>query len=80
MSLSPSPNVPDAQESYHYAETGTPRWVVFSIVLLFLAAGALGYFSYSLNVRLEQDLAKSGDQNRLLSAQLEQANSRLADL
>src|SRR2546422_4441653 len=78
--MSLTPNLPDVQESYHYAEAGTPRWVALLFVILFLAAGALGYVSYSTNARLEQALSKSADQNRLVAAQLEQANSRLADL
>jgi len=78
--MSLTPNLPDVQESYHYAEAGTPRWVALLFVILFLAAGALGYVSYSTNARLEQALSRSADQNRLVAAQLEQANSRLADL
>ncbi len=78
--MSLTPNLPDVQESYHYAEAGTPRWVALLFVILFLAAGALGYVSYSTNARLEQALSKSADQNKLVAAQLEQANSRLADL
>lgn len=78
--MSLTPNLPDVQESYHYAEAGTPRWVALLFVILFLAAGALGYVSYSTNARLEQALSRSADQNKLVAAQLEQANSRLADL
>src|SRR2546427_3673142 len=78
--MSLTPNLPDVQGSYHYAEPGTSRWLELLFVILFLAAGALGYVSYSTNARLEQALSKSADQNKLVAAQLEQANSRLADL
>lgn len=78
--MSISPNVPSPQESYHYESTGTPRWITVLFVLLFIAVGALGFFGYSQASHLSQDLAKSQEQNKVLSAQLEQANSRLADL
>jgi predicted nucleic acid-binding Zn-ribbon protein len=59
---------------------GTPRWIAVVFVLLFLALGALGYVGYSAQGRMEASLTKSQEQNRLLAAQLDQANSRLADL
>jgi cell division protein FtsB len=78
--MSISPNVPSAQESYHYEDTGTPRWIAVLFVILFAALAAFGYFGYSTQSRLQADLAKAQDQNKVLSAQLDQANSRLADL
>jgi predicted nucleic acid-binding Zn-ribbon protein len=79
--MSISPNVPTPQESYHYDGTvGTPRWIAVVFVLLFLALGALGYVGYSAQSRIEASLTKSQEQSRLLAAQLDQANSRLADL
>ena len=78
--MSISPNVPSPQESCHYESTGSPRWITVLFVVLFLAVGALGFFGYSQVSRLSQDLSKAQEQNKVLSAQLEQANSRLADL
>src|SRR2546423_4259204 len=79
--MSISPNVPTPQESYHYDGTvGTPRWIAVVFVLLFIALGALGYVGYSAQTRIETSLTKSQEQGRLLAAQLDQANSRLADL
>lgn len=78
--MSISPNVPSPQESYHYEGTGTPRWITVLFVVLFLAVGALGFYGYSQTSHLSQDLSKAQEQNKVLSAQLEQANSRLADL
>lgn len=78
--MSISPNVPSPEESYRYESTGTPRWIPVLFVLLFVAVGALGYVGYSGISRLEQNLAKEQDNNKVLTAQLEQANSRLADL
>jgi len=80
--MSISPNVPSPQESYHYegATTGTPRWIAVVFIALFLALAGLSYAGYSVQTRLESNLNKAQDQNKLLSAELDQANSRLADL
>jgi hypothetical protein len=78
--MSISPNVPNPQESYHYESSGTPRWIIVLFVVLFAALAVLGYVGHAGQSRLESDLGKAQDQNKLLSAQLEQANSRIADL
>jgi hypothetical protein len=79
--MSISPNVPSPQESYHYeGATGTPRWIAVVFIVLFLALAGLGYAGYSVQSHLESSLTKAQDQNKLLAAQLDQANSRLADL
>jgi cell division protein FtsB len=78
--MSISPNVPSPQESYHYEGAGTPRWITILFIVLFVALAALGIYGYSTVSRMSQDLAKQQEQNKVLSAQLEQANSRLADL
>lgn|SRR5690349_1799128 len=79
--MSISPNVPTPQESYHYeGTTGTPRWIAVVFIVLFLALAGLGYAGYSVQSRMESTVMKTQDQNRLLAAQLDQANSRLADL
>jgi hypothetical protein len=78
--MSISPNVPSPQESYHYDHPGTPRWVAVLFVVLFAGLAVLAYVGHTQQSRLEQDLAHQQDQDRILSAQLEQANSRLADL
>lgn len=78
--MSISPNVPSPEESYRYESTGTPRWIAVLFVVLFVAVAALGFVGYSGISRLEQNLAKEQDQDKVLTAQLEQANARLADL
>ncbi len=83
MSISPnvpSSNVPSTQESYHYDSPGTPRWIAVLFVVLFAGLAVLAYVGHNQQLRLEQDLAHQQDQNKVMSAQLEQANSRLADL
>jgi len=78
--MSISPNVPTPQESYHYESTGTPRWIAVMFGVLIVAVLGLGYIGHSAQSQLQADLAKAQEQNKVLSAQLEQANSRLADL
>ena len=78
--MSISPNVPSPEESYHYETTGTPRWIAVLFIVLFLALVGLGYAGYSIQSRLDSNLVKAQDQNKLLTAQLDQANARLADL
>jgi predicted nucleic acid-binding Zn-ribbon protein len=78
--MSISPNVPSPQETYHYESPGTPRWIAVLFVVLFAGLAVLAYVGHSQQSRLEQDLSHQQEQNKVLSAQLEQANSRLADL
>jgi len=78
--MSISPNVPSPQESYHYESVGTPRWITVLFVLVIAGVAALAYAGYSVHGRVQQELAKADEQNRILTAQLEQANARIADL
>src|SRR6266851_708469 len=79
--MSISPNAPSPEESYHYeGTTGTPRWIAVVFVGLFLALVGLAYAGYTIQSRLESTVNKAQDQNRLLTAELDQANTRLADL
>jgi len=78
--MSISPNVPTPQESYHYENLGTPRWIPVLFALLFVALGVIAYAGHSIQARLEQELSKADEQNKILTAQLEQANARLADI
>jgi hypothetical protein len=78
--MSISPNVPRPQESYHYENSGTPRWITVLFAALLVGLAALAYAGYSVRTRFEQELAKADEQSKILSAQLEQANTRIADL
>jgi predicted nucleic acid-binding Zn-ribbon protein len=78
--MSISPNVPSPQESYHYDSVGTPRWIAVLFGLLIVGLAAIGYAGHSVQTRLEQELSKNEEQNKILTAQLEQANTRLAEL
>ena len=78
--MSISPNVPSPEESYRYESSGTPRWITILFIVLFVIVAGLGVFGYSTVSRMSQDLSRQQEQNKVLSAELEQANSRLADL
>lgn len=78
--MSISPNVPSPEESYRYESSGTPRWITILFIILFVIVAGLGVFGYSTVNRMSQDLSRQQEQNKVLSAELEQANSRLADL
>lgn len=78
--MSISPNVPSPQESYQYESAGTPRWIAVLFGLLIAGVGLVAYAGHSVQGRLEQELSKNEEQNKILSAQLEQANTRIADL
>ena len=78
--MSISPNIPSPEESYRYESTGTPRWIAVLFVVLIAALAVFGYFGYSTESKLSQDLVKQQDQNKILTAQLDQANTRIADL
>lgn len=78
--MSISPNVPSPQESYHYESVGTPRWITVLFAVLIAGVAVLAYAGHSVQTRLEQELSKADEQNKILTAQLEQANTRIADL
>lgn len=78
--MSISPNVPSPQESYHYENTGTPRWIAVLFGVLFVALAAMGFFGYTAQSRMSQDLTKTEDANKQLLQRLDQANASLADL
>src|SRR6202047_5466188 len=78
--MSISPNVPTPQESYHYESVCTPRWIAALFGVLIIAVIALAYMGHSAQSQLQADLAKAQEQGKVLTAQLDQANARLADL
>jgi cell division protein FtsB len=78
--MSISPNVPSLQESSNYESTGTPRWIAVLFGVVIAALVVIGVAGYSTQSRMSQDLADQQKQNKVLSAELEQANARIADL
>src|SRR5215467_1589188 len=78
--MSISPNIPSPQESYGYETPGTPRWISVLFRVVNSRVGLVLLFGQHTQARLSDDLGKQREQNKILSAQLDQANSRIADL
>ena len=78
--MSTSPSAPESKEGYMDETSPTPRWITVVFVAIFALVGYLLYASYTTRNRLEGALAKTIEKTTLLSAQVEQANSRLADV
>ena len=78
--MSLSPNIPGSQESYNYESTGTPRWIAVLFGVVIAALAVLGVAGYATQSRMSQDLADQQKQNKVLSTQLDQANTRIAEL
>lgn len=78
--MSISPNIPSPQESYGYETPGTPRWISVLFGLVIAGLAVVVYFGYTTQAKLSDDLGRQREQNKILSAQLDQANSRIADL
>ena len=78
--MSISPSVPEPQENANYEAAGTPRWVIVLFVLVFAGIAYLVYAGNAAKTKLETDLAQANSKQAILSAQIEDANSRIADL
>jgi peptidoglycan hydrolase CwlO-like protein len=82
--MSISPSVPEPSESVSYETASTPRW----IYVAFLAAfGLIAYLMYAVvytgnadRAKLQTQLAQSNSKETILTAQIDDANARIADL
>jgi len=77
MSISPSSNLPDHTPM---EPAPLPRWIYFVFVLLLGGIGYLAWAGYTARTQLSSDLAKSQETANQLSARLDQANGRIAEL
>ena len=75
MRISPSSNLPDNTEP-----AALPRWIYFVFVILLGGIGYLAWAGYSTRTQFNSDLAKSQEASNQLSARLDQANGRIAEL
>jgi hypothetical protein len=81
--MSISPNVPEPQESVSYETASTPRWIYAAFLAAFGLIAYLMYAVYTGNAeraKLQAELAQSNSKQTVLAAQIDNANSRLADL
>ena len=77
MSISPSSNLP---ENTSMQPAPLPRWIYFVFVLLLGGLGYLAWAGYTARTQFSADLAKSAETANQLSARLDQANGRIAEL
>ena len=81
MSLSPS--VPEPNEPNPYEAASTPRWIIVVFVAAFAAIGYLAYAGNDLKTKLDAQntaLAQANSKEAILSSQIDQTNSVVADL
>jgi hypothetical protein len=74
MSISPSTNLPDN------TPPALPRWIYFVFVILLGGIGYLAWAGYTTRTQFNSDIAKSTETANQLSARLDQANGRIAEL
>jgi hypothetical protein len=83
--MSITPNVPQSDPPSSGDNLGngggsTPRWVAVLIVVLFLGLGGLAYFGYTVRAQLQANLTAADEHAALLTKELDQTNTRVADL
>jgi len=78
--MSISPNVPEPQESNLYEAPSTPRWIFVVFIAAFGLIGYLLYAGYDTRTKLDTALSQAGAKQAVVTAQIDQTNSRIADL
>ncbi len=81
--MSISPSVPEPAGSNPYEAATTPRWIYAVFVAAFALIGYLVYAGIDLKTKLqtqETELAQANSKQSVLSAQIDQTNSVVADL
>src|ERR1019366_4740390 len=78
--MSISPNVPEPKESLPYETASTPRWIIVVFAAAFALIGYLLYAGNSARTALENELAQASSKQAVLAVQIDQTNSRVADL
>src|SRR5262249_38692091 len=61
-------------------ETLTPRWIPAAFIILFAVVAYLTYSGYAARTKFEADLTRANEKATQLTTQMDQANSRIADL
>jgi chromosome segregation ATPase len=81
--MSISPSVPEPSESVSYETASTPRWIYVAFLAAFGLIAYLMYAVYTGNAeraKLQTELAQSNSKQSVLTAQIDDANVRIADL
>src|ERR1700683_5002711 len=80
MSISPSVPEPGRHEENFYEAAPTPRWIIVAFVAALVLMGYLLYAGNAANTKLQTDLAQASSKESILSVQIDQTNSRVAEL
>ena len=78
--MSISPNVPDPNDPTVYEAARTPRWIFVVFIATFALIGYLFYSGSDARTKLETELSQANSKQAVLSAQIDQTNSVVADL
>ena len=78
--MSISPNVPEPAEHNIYEAASTPRWIIAVFVVAFALIGYILYEGNTSRAKLESDLTQANSKAAVQAAQIDQINSRVADL
>jgi cell division protein FtsB len=81
MSTIPTGAAPtEPKETFVYEAAPLPRWIYVALVVLVLLVGYLFYAGYTAQDKLQTSLTAATNQEAVLSAEIDQSNSRVADL
>jgi chromosome segregation ATPase len=80
MSISPNVPEPGGMEHNLYEAAATPRWILVAFGAAFVLIGYALYAGNNAKSKLETDLAQANSKEAILSAQIDQTNSVVADL
>jgi hypothetical protein len=81
--MSSTPNGPKSEETYVYDSPSTPRWIPIVVIILVLGLAGLGYEVYASRNDIQQlqtNLTTSNSHADVLSKQLDETNSRIAQM
>jgi hypothetical protein len=81
MSTIPTGHVsPEPKETFVYETAPIPRWIYAVLIVLALLVGYLFYAGYTERDKLETSSTAAANQEAVLAAEIDQSNSRVADL
>jgi hypothetical protein len=81
MSTIPTGAEPSApKETFVYESSPIPRWIYAVLIALALLVGYLFYAGYTERDKLQASLTAATNQEQVLSAEIDQSNSRVADM
>jgi predicted nucleic acid-binding Zn-ribbon protein len=78
--MSTTPITPEPKETDRDTTLSTPRWVPIAFAILFVLLGYMLYAGVTARRALEADLAQAKGKAEQMATQLDQANSRIAEL